>query len=192
LRLEDKLGPLLWQFSPHFRFDPDRLEAFFEQLPRDTEAAAALAERHDHRLAGRAWLRAEHKRELRHAVEIRHPGFLDAAFVKLLRRHNIALVFADAVNWPYAEDVTADFLYLRLHGSEELYASGYSDEALDSWATRIRLWSEGGAPNDARLIELNAPTPHRQPRDVYVYFDNDAKVHAPFDALTLRRKLGLL
>ena len=72
-------------------------------------------------------------------------AFSTRAFVALLRRHDVALVFADSVDWPYAEDVTADFLYLRLHGSEELYASGYSDEALDRWAARITLW--GRAPS---------------------------------------------
>jgi uncharacterized protein YecE (DUF72 family) len=190
LRLEEKLGPLLWQFSPRFRFNPDRLTSFFEMLPRDTEAAAALAERHDHRLAGRGWTRTGQCRPLHHAIEIRHPSFLDPAFVRLSRQYRVALVFADAVDWPYAEDVTADFLYLRLHGSEELYASGYSEEALDRWTTRIALWSKDEMPNDARLIEPDSPAPRRA-RDVYVYFDNDAKVRAPFDAQALRRKLQL-
>ena len=190
LRLGDKLGPFLWQFPPRFRFDRDKLERFMALLPRDGDAAAALASGHDHRLAGRSWAACEAGGSLRHAIEIRHPSFLDAAFVGLLRRHNIALVFADAVGWPYAEDVTADFLYLRLHGSQELYASGYSEEELDRWAGRIAVWSAGGEPSDAKLIDP-AARPHRRPRDVYVYFDNDAKIRAPFDAQTLRRKLRL-
>lgn len=189
LRLEDKFGPLLWQFAPRFRFNAETFEGFLGLLPRDTEAAAAVAERHDHRLAGRAWTRTERRRPLRHAVEIRHPGCLDPAFVALLRRHGVALVFADTVDWSYAEDITVDFLYLRLHGSEELYASGYENEALDRWAARIRTWSQGGEPNDAKLIDVNARPP-RRPRDVDVYFDNDAKVRAPFDAQSLKRKLG--
>jgi uncharacterized protein YecE (DUF72 family) len=131
LRLEEKIGPFLWQFSPRFRFDRERLEHFCALLPRDTEAAVSLAERHDHRLGGRAWTRTERKRGLRHAIEIRHQSFLDPSFIALLREQGVALVFADTVSWPYAEDMTADFVYLRLHGSEELYASGYSDEALD-------------------------------------------------------------
>jgi uncharacterized protein YecE (DUF72 family) len=106
-----------------------------------------------------------------------------------LRRHNVALVFADAVYWPYAEDVTADFLYLRLHGSEELYASGYDDAALDRWAARIRRWSQGTQPADAKLIDATAQ-PRRRARDVYVYFDNDAKVRAPIDARALRKRLA--
>jgi uncharacterized protein YecE (DUF72 family) len=190
LRLEEKLGPLLWQFAPRFRFDEEKLDRFLGLLPRDTEAAAALAERHDHRLAGRAWTRTEKKRPMRHAIEIRHPSCLDPGFIRLLRRHEVALVFADTVDWPYAEDVTADFLYLRLHGSEELYASGYEEDAIEHWAARIALWSAGGEPNDADLVDPDH-RPRRRPRDVYVYFDNDAKVRAPFDAQALRRKLGL-
>jgi uncharacterized protein YecE (DUF72 family) len=190
LRLEQKLGPFLWQFSPRFKFDPERLDHFFALLPRDTEKAAALAKRHDRRLKGRAWTRTERKRCLRHAIEIRHRSFLDAAFVALLRRHRIALVFADSVEWPYAEDLTADFVYLRLHGSEELYASGYSEEALDHWASRIKLWARGLQPNDARLIAPDTPPPRRNARDVYVYFDNDAKVRAPADARSLKAKVA--
>jgi len=190
LRLEEKLGPFLWQFSPRFKFDAERLESFFALLPTDTQTAAALAERHDQRLSGRAWTRTERRRDLRHAIEIRHPSFLDPAFVALLRRHRVALVFADSVAWPYAEDLTADFVYLRLHGSEELYTSGYSDEALDHWAARIRLWARGLEPNDARLIAPETRAPRHNARDVYVYFDNDAKVRAPVDARSLRAKLA--
>ena len=189
LRLEEKLGPVLWQFPPRFRFSAERLEQFFTLLPRDTEAAAALSEHHDRWLSGRAWTRTGHRRELRHAIEIRHQSFLDPAFVALLRRHKVAFVFADSVEWPYAEDITADFVYLRLHGSEELYASGYSDEALDHWAARIRLWAQGLELNDAQLIDRNAGPPQAEARDVFVYFDNDAKVRAPVDARSLRIKV---
>ena len=108
--------------------------------------------------------------------------------MRLLRLRNIALVFADAVDWPYAEDITADFLYLRLHGSEELYASGYDDDALDHWATRIRRWRQGAEPNDAELVDTSTRPPRRA-RDVYIYFDNDAKVRAPVDAQSLRERL---
>jgi uncharacterized protein YecE (DUF72 family) len=189
LRLGQKLGPVLWQFGPRFRFAPQKLAAFFALLPRDMMAAAALARRHDHRLSGRAWTAIDMPHPVRHAVEIRHPSFLDPAFPRLLRAHDIALVFADGVGFPYAEDITTDFLYLRLHGAEELYASGYDDGALARWASRIALWRAGGQPDGAQLIDPHWPPPHR-PRDVYVYFDNDAKVEAPFDAQALHRKLA--
>jgi uncharacterized protein YecE (DUF72 family) len=189
LRLEEKLGPVLWQFPPSFRFSAERLDHFFGLLPRDTEAAAALAEGRSAWLADRSWAKTAQRRELRHAIEIRHQSFLDPAFVTLLRKHRVALVFADSVAWPYAEDLTTDFVYLRLHGSEELYASGYSDEALDHFAARIKLWTRGLEPNDARLISPDANPAGPVPRDVYVYFDNDAKVRAPVDAQSLRAKL---
>jgi uncharacterized protein YecE (DUF72 family) len=188
--LREKLGPILWQFPANFRFDPERLERFFQLLPTDTEQALQLARRRDYRLRGRARLAIDAYRPLRHAIEIRHDSFLDPAFVGLLRRYRIALVVADTAGlFPYREDVTTDFVYLRLHGDTELYASGYSDAALGRWATRVRAWSEGAQPPDARLIVPSRPS--RRPRDVYCYFDNDAKVKAPFDAAQLARHLGL-
>jgi len=189
--LRDKLGPILWQFPPMLPFIADRFDAFFTMLPRDTGAAEALARQHDQRLEGRAALHAHHAQPLRHAVEIRHPSFIDPAFVALLRRHRIALVVADtAGRWPLLEDLTSDFVYVRLHGDEELYASGYSDEALDRWATRIDAWRRGRQVDDARLASRRAAA-KRARRDVYVYFDNDVKVHAPYDAAHLAQRLGL-
>jgi uncharacterized protein YecE (DUF72 family) len=188
LRLKEKLGPILWQFPPNFAFDEARFEAFFALLPCDTAEARRLARRHDHRLADRSWIGRVDERRLRHAVEIRHPSFMNPRFVALLRRHGIALVFADTVDWPYFEDLTSDFVYLRLHGSEELYVSGYGDAALDRWAGRVLCWAAGRSPKDARLITPRAPA--AEPRDIYAYFDNDAKVRAPFDALGLARRVS--
>jgi uncharacterized protein YecE (DUF72 family) len=111
-------------------------------------------------------------------------------FFALLRRYNIAFVVADtAGKWPYAEDITADFIYCRLHGAEQLYVSGYSDAELDWWANRIEHWRKGRQPKNPKLVaDRKAPA---GARDVYVYFDNDAKVHAPFNASMLARKLQL-
>jgi uncharacterized protein YecE (DUF72 family) len=189
--LRDKLGPLLWQLPPNLRYDRDQLDAFFTLLPRTTADALALARRRDARVKGRTRLAIDKSRRLRHAVEVRHESFVDPSFVALLRRHRIALVVADtAGKWPYCEDVTADFVYIRLHGDQEIYASGYGEEALDRWAARIEAWSGGSEPPDARRIS-EQPPPARTRRDVYCYFDNDAKVRAPFDALRLIEKLGL-
>jgi uncharacterized protein YecE (DUF72 family) len=191
LGLREKLGPILWQFPESFAFDRDRFEAFFRLLPRDTRAAAKLARRHDERLDGRCAIPRGSTLPLRHAVEVRSETFATPEFVALLREHRIALVVADtAGRWPYLEDVTADFVYVRLHGDEELYASGYTDRALDRWAERIRAWSTGREPRDAQRITSRLP-PKRASRDVYVYFDNDIKVHAPFDAMALARRLGV-
>jgi uncharacterized protein YecE (DUF72 family) len=189
--LREKIGPFLWQFPPQFRYDEERFEAFFAALPRTLEAALSVARRRDARMKGRCRLAVDCDRPLRHAVEIRHESFVDDRFVSQLRRHNIALVVADtAGKWPYYEDVTADFIYIRLHGDKELYVSGYTDEALERWAARIRAWADGSEPADARRISSRPAAPARS-RDVYCYFDNDVKVRAPVDAHTLMRKLGL-
>jgi uncharacterized protein YecE (DUF72 family) len=189
--LHEKLGPFLWQFPPNFRFDPERMEHFLSLLPHDTDAALAMARRYEPRMEGKVSLDAGKKRKLRHAVEIRHESFVDEAFIALLRKYKVAMVVADtAGKWPNYEDVTADFMYLRLHGDKELYASGYSEEALDRWADKIRAWTTGKQPDGARLISPKAP-PQRASRDLFCYFDNDIKVHAPFDARKLIDKLGL-
>ena len=188
LALGDKLGPFLWQLPPSMRFDAQRIESFLELLPHTARAAAALAREHDARVDGRAWLKAPRNLRLRHAMEVRHASFVDPAFIALLRRHDVALVVADtAGRWPLLEDLTADFVYLRLHGDKKLYASGYGDEALDRWAQRIRAWRQGRQVKDARLAsEVAAP---RGRRDVFCYFDNDVKVDAPFDAARLAQRL---
>ncbi|MDP9044165.1 MAG: DUF72 domain-containing protein [Pseudomonadota bacterium] len=191
LALGTKLGPILWQFPPQMSFDPDRFDAFFRLLPHDTASALTLAQAHDERLAGRSWLEKTPSRALRHAVEIRHPSFADAAFVAMLRRHRVALVVADtAGRWPLLEDMTADFVYVRLHGDKELYASGYGDAALDAWARRIDSWRRGGQVPDARLASSRSDRAIRR-RDVFCYFDNDVKVHAPYDAARLASRLGV-
>jgi uncharacterized protein YecE (DUF72 family) len=172
LALNEKLGPILWQLPPILPFDEERLAGFFDLLPRDTFAAAALARRHDHRVSRRSWLRADARRPLRHALEVRHESFRSPRFARLLREHHIGLVVADtAGKWPFLDEVTADFVYVRLHGDSELYVSGYTPEAIEAWARRVRRW-------------------RARRRDVYVYFDNDAKVHAPFDALALEARIA--
>jgi uncharacterized protein YecE (DUF72 family) len=173
LALKDKLGPILWQLPPTLPYDPDLLADFFDQLPRDTTAAAKLAGKHDARLDGRALTEAHAHQPLRHALEVRHPTFVDPTLPDLLRAHGIGLVAASAAaDWPYLEDVTADFAYARLHGEKELYASGYSPKELDAWAERARGWLAAGF-------------------DVHVYFDNDIKVKAPFDAIGLMERLDM-
>ena len=170
LALGPKLGPILWQLPATFPFDPDVLNAFFDALPRTTTEAAKLAERHDHRVDGRAHTTTDADRPIRHALEPRHPGFTADAFTDLMRRQNAAIVVADAAgDWPNIEEVTTDFVYIRLHGDEELYTSGYTDDALDRWARKVRKWRKNG--------------------DVYAYFDNDAKVRAPVDAQGLAKRL---
>jgi len=183
--LREKLGPMLWQLPPNLAFEPDTLERFLALLPHDTDAALKLALQHEPRMEGRVALDPGPRRALRHALEIRHESFRDPALIALLRKYKVALVVADtAGRWPQVDDVTADFVYIRLHGDKELYASGYDDDAIARWAARIHAWRHGAQPEDARLISEKAP-PRRKTRDVYCYFDNDIKVHAPYDAQRL-------
>jgi uncharacterized protein YecE (DUF72 family) len=189
LSLDAKLGPMLWQFPPNFRYDRKQFGDFLALLPRTTRQAVQLAGKHDSHLKHPAGNFPQASHRLRHAVEIRHDSFVDPDFIALLRRHGVALVVADtAGKWPLLEDVTAGFMYLRLHGDKKLYASGYSDAALDDWARRIRAWMRGAQPRGARRAS-DKPPPARQSRDVYCYFDNDMKVKAPFDAIRLRERL---
>lgn len=188
LALREKLGPILWQLPPNLRFDREQLDEFFQLLPRDTFAAAKLAKRHDKKLKARALLKIDVSFLLRYALEIRHPSFMVPEFFELMRERNIAFVVADTAQiFPYSEDVTADFVYIRLHGAEKLYVSGYDDRALDFWAKRIKTWREGRQPVDSKLVTV--PKIDSPPKDVFIYFDNDAKVHAPFDAIRLAKRL---
>jgi uncharacterized protein YecE (DUF72 family) len=191
LCLADKLGPIVWQLPATARFDAERLGAFFALLPRDTRAAARLALRHDGRVAGRSWTKPGRMRRIRHALEVRSERFFVPELVRLARRHDVALVVSDAAGWPRVEEMTASFAYLRLHGAERTYASGYDDRALDVWAARIARWACGGEPDDARRIS-DRPARRRAGRDVYVYFDNDFEANAPHDALRLAARLAHL
>lgn len=187
LELAGKLGPILWQFPPNLRFDPDHWEAFLELLPMDMSAARRLGLSSELRGERRS-LRVRENHPLRHAVEVRHESFLNPWFVDLLRAHGVALVFADtAGKWPYFEDLTADFVYVRLHGDAELYVSGYDQSTLNFWAKRLRTWETGERPE--KNLTISEKIPRRRHRDVFVYFDNDAKVRAPADARSLIRIL---
>ncbi len=189
LCLKEKLGPILWQFPPSMPFDPDKFEKFLDILPHDFANAAKLG-RKATLAKERIYLQVKRNYKIRHAVEVRHMSFLNPWFIELLRKYNVAIVFADtAGKWPYLEDVTADFIYLRLHGDSELYVSGYDDSTLDFWSERIKAWKKGLEPKDRLTITSDRPI--KMERDVYVYFDNDAKVRAPVDARNLMKRLNI-
>jgi uncharacterized protein YecE (DUF72 family) len=175
LALDQKLGPIIWQLPPNLGFNAGRMDEFFAQLPRSAGSAAGIAAHHDQRIPDdQALVKAAHpRRRLRHAIEARHESFRTQEFYQLLRRYKLALVISDNPGkWPIFTELTTDLMYLRLHGHDQLYVSGYSDRELDEWATKISSWTARGC-------------------DVYVYFDNDAKVHAPFDAMNLMERLGV-
>lgn len=138
---------------------------------------------------GRVAVRSAERRPIRHALEVRNESCATPGFVELLRRHDIGLVVADtAGKFAYMEDVTSDFVYVRLHGDVEIYASGYSRAAITRWADRALSWSSGTAAKAPQLV-ANREAPAR-PRDVYVYFDNDIRGHAPHDALALMNAIA--
>jgi uncharacterized protein YecE (DUF72 family) len=165
-QLKHKLGPILWQLGPNLRFDPARVEGFLTGLPRKLG-----------------------KRRLLHALEPRHPSFFVPEMARLARHHNVAIALSHSSAWPYTEEITAGFVYVRLHGPRELYGSAYTEPELEDWAERISAWSRGSEPDDARRLTDLEPPP-RQSRDVYVYFDNDSGGHAPRDAQALIRLLA--
>lgn len=176
LALGERTGPFLWQLPATYAFDAERLDTFMRLLPRSAKEAEAVAAWHDHRLKRGTRLEAAIDVPYRHAFEVRHPSYFTSEFYDLLRHHECGFVIADSAGkFPYAEEITADFVYVRLHGSTELYVSGYTEHELDVWAQKVASWLRG-----------------RPSHDVYVYFDNDAAVRAPFDALGLRARVESL
>jgi uncharacterized protein YecE (DUF72 family) len=173
LALGPMLGPVLWQLPETLRFDLHVLDDFLGRLPRSATELATLAKRHDDKLADdRALTTAEADLPVRHALEFRSPSFAVPEAIAVLREHGVACVLADtARRWPRVEEDTGEIRYVRLHGDKELYASGYSERALDEWAGRCRGWATAG-------------------QDVFVYFDNDMKGYAPHDAMALIERLA--
>ncbi len=177
LALGERTGPFLWQLPGTYRFDAERLDTFMGMLPRNSRDGEEVARRHDDRLRRGALVDAAADVNYRHAFEVRHPSYFHDEFYAILRERRCAFVVADtAGRFPYAEAVTTDFVYVRLHGSQQLYVSGYTDAELDAWARKIAVWRNSDGMS----------------RDVYVYFDNDAKVHAPFDAARLAERVAAL
>ena len=188
LCLGKKFGPILWQLPPNFSIDLERMQHFFQLLPRTHKQAAAYARQRDEWMASRSWLEVEEDLPLHHAVEVRHKSFATPEYVALLRENNIALVVADTIKWPCMMDTTADIVYCRLHGNEKLYPNGYTTDAIDLWARRVIAWSRGEEVSDGTRIHP-APGLKRDSRDVFVYFDDDNKVRAPFDARNLSHRI---
>jgi uncharacterized protein YecE (DUF72 family) len=165
--LGKKLGPILWQFAPSKRFDPDDFGAFLELLPREMDGLA-----------------------IRHAVEVRHKSFATPDFVALVRRHGVPVVYADSDDYPAIPDVTGDFVYARLQRSAEDEPAGYSPAALEQWAKRFRTWAAGGEPDDLERIAPAVQTEGTaNQRDCFVYFIAGAKVRAPGAAMAFLERI---
>ncbi len=143
--LNEKLGPLLYQLPPNMHRNDERLESFLQLLPKG----------------------------LRHVIEFRHQSWLDEEVFDILRRHNIGFCVFDMPGLPCPLLTTADFAYIRFHGSTGLYFSRYSDEELEEWARRISRLAK----------DLDT---------VYIYFNNDAEGFAIKNAQTMAERLQSL
>ena len=162
--LGPKLGPILWQFAPTKRFEPDDFTAFLDLLPPTQDGV-----------------------RLRHALEVRHPSFADPAFIALARSRGVAIVYAHANEYPEIADPTADFIYARLQGSREDEPAGYSSDELDRWAQVAREWADGGSPTGLEYVA--EPPPRAAPRDAFIYVISGAKIRAPAAAVALIERL---
>lgn len=162
--LGDKLGPVLWQFAPTKKFDPEDFEAFLALLPKTVD--------------GRA---------IRHCVEVRHDSFSTPAFIALLRRYATPVVFADHHSYPAIADAAGDFVYARLQTGADSVETAYPPAALDAWAGRLRTWAEGGVPADLPRAAPADPAP-RVSREVFAYIIHEGKVRAPAGAMALQAR----
>ena len=161
LELGAKLGPILWQFTPTKKFDPDDFGAFLALLPKSLQG-----------------------RELRHVVEVRHASFCVPEFIALLRKHAVPVVFAEHATYPAIPDPVGDFVYLRLQKGKDSIATCYPPKELDAWAKRAEAWAKGGTPKDLALVG-DGKTAKSAPRDVFAYFIHEGKVRAPAGAMEM-------
>lgn len=170
LELRDRLGPMLWQFAPTKKFDAADFGKFLELLPRQAD--------------GRA---------LRHVVEVRHASFSTPEFIALARDFATPVVFTDHVTYPSLADITGDFVYARLQRGQDDIATAYPKKDLDAWAGRLKLWAQGGEPDDLPRVaaaEKPGARPKPAPRDVFCYVIHEGKVRAPAAAMALIARLN--
>ena len=161
--LGDKLGPILWQFMGTKKFDPEDFQAFLNLLPKSQAGVP-----------------------LQHAVEPRHESFRTPDFVAMARAAGVAIVFADADDYPCIADLSGDIVYARLQRSREEEPAGYAPKALDTWAGVAKAWSRGESPAGFPYV---AESPPPRPRDTYVFVISGAKVRAPLAAKALLERL---
>lgn len=157
--LGDRLGPILWQFMPTKKFDPDDFGAFLALLPEKQDGV-----------------------RLQHCVEVRNASFAAPEFVDLCRKHSVAICVSENENYPLIADVTADFVYARLLGGDDKIVTAYPPKELDRWAGRFKTYADGGVPDDLKPL---GPAPKKTPRDVFAFFIHEGKVRAPAAAMAL-------
>jgi uncharacterized protein YecE (DUF72 family) len=167
LELRDRLGPMLWQFSPTKKFDASDFGKFLELLPAKTGG-----------------------RQLRHVVEVRHASFCTPEFTTLSRKFAIPIVFTDHATYPSIADATGDFVYARLQKGKDTIPTAYPPKELDAWSKRLRTWAQGKPPEDLPYVDApQASPPKTAPRDVFVYMIHEGKIRAPAAAMALIERL---
>lgn len=164
--LGPKLGPIVWQFAPTKKFEPDDFEAFLKLLP---EKVGELP--------------------LRYALEVRHPSFAVPEFVALARKYGATICYAHHFDYPEFADITGDFVYARLQKGSDDVATAYDPGDLDKWSERLKLWASGGQPNDLPYADKSTKAQHK-PRDVFVYIIHEGKIRAPQGAIALMERVG--
>lgn len=163
--LGPKLGPIVWQFAPTKKFEPEDFEGFLKLLP-DTL----------------------HGLSLRHALEVRNPSFAVPDFVALAKKYKAAICYAHHHDYPEFADITSDFVYARLQKGEDSNPTAYTPGDLDGWAKRAKLWAEGGQPDDLPYADPSSK-PEKKPRDVFVYIIHEGKLRAPQGAMALMERV---
>ena len=163
--MKEKLGPINWQFMATKKFDPVDFENFLKLLPPELDGLA-----------------------LRHAVEVRHPTFQCEEFVDLVRKYKVGIVTGvDDPDFPVIADLTADFAYVRIMGTQDRDDMGYDDAARDAWVYRLRTLSEGQVPHDLASFGKDQPNASH---DVFAYIISGHKVNNPAVAMSLIERLG--
>jgi uncharacterized protein YecE (DUF72 family) len=159
------LGPLLWQFAPTKKYDAADFGGFLELLPATFGG-----------------------KKLRHVIEVRHDSFCTPQFIALVREFGAAIVFTDHARYPNIADLTADFVYARLQRGKDTVTAAYPPRELDAWAKRLRLWAQGGAPDDLPRVDAAHKTKATS-RDVFAYVIHEGKIRAPAGAMALIERL---
>lgn len=160
--LGDHLGPILWQFAPTKKFEPDDFAAFLALLPEKQDGL-----------------------RLQHVVEVRNDSFQVPEFIELLAKHNVAVVCADHHDYPMLPDVTADFVYCRLQKGEDDIETCYPEKDVKAWSERLKTYASGGAPDDLPMIAPDRKA-KKTPRDVFAFFITGGKINAPNGAQLLQ------
>ena len=164
--LGDRLGPILWQFANTKKFDEADFEGFLKLLPDKQDGLP-----------------------LTHVLEVRHPTFIDPAFIALARKYGATVCLADHHVYPLIPDVTGDVVYARLQTGSDDEPTAYKAADLNAWVDRLKTYAQGAAPSDLNMADAAHPAPVK-PRDVYAFVIHEGKVRAPAAAMAMIERVN--